>query len=87
MEEKKILITGATGYLGGRIFEELGKNYELILSSRKKKLPNDYKLNYKFVFLNLFDNDIKEILKDIDIIIHLASLNSKECQENILNAY
>jgi UDP-glucose 4-epimerase len=87
MEEKKILITGATGYLGGRIFEELGKNYELILSSRKKKLPNDYKLNYKFVFLNLFDNDIKEILKDVDIIIHLASLNSKECQENILNAY
>lgn len=87
MEEKKILITGATGYLGGRIFEELGKNYELILSSRKKKLPNDYKLNYKFVFLNLFDNDIKEILKDVDIIIHLASLNSKECQENLLNAY
>lgn len=87
MVDTKILITGATGYLGGRIYQQLNNEFQIILSSRKKKLPIEYNLNTKVTFLNLIDSDIKEILKDVDVIIHLASMNARECQENILDAY
>ncbi|MCG9875803.1 MAG: SDR family oxidoreductase [Leptospiraceae bacterium] len=87
MVDTKILITGATGYLGGRIYQQLNNEFQIILSSRKKKLPIEYNLNTKVTFFNLQDSDIKEILKDVDVIIHLASMNARECQENILDAY
>lgn len=87
MFNQKILITGATGYLGGRIYQHLSDKFQIILSSRKKKLPYEYNLNTNSTLLNLVDKDLKELLFDVDVIIHLASLNAKECQKNILNAY
>ena len=43
----RILITGASGLLGGRIFEYLKKNkMEIIIASRTKKKLKNYKFKY-----------------------------------------
>ena len=63
----RILITGASGLLGGRIFEYLKKNkMEIIIASRtKKKLKN-----YKFKKINWNSNqNLEKLCSKIDVIL------------------
>ena len=81
----KILITGASGYLGGRIssfFSTMSK-YEIILASRRAvKIPNNFK-NIKVIQINWKDEEsILNACTNIDVIIHTAGMNAQDCYIN-----
>ncbi len=64
VQNKTVLVTGSEGFIGTNLCPVLkDKGYEF--------LPWDKKLD-----LDIFDNGIEEIIKDIDIVIHLAALTS-----------
>jgi nucleoside-diphosphate-sugar epimerase len=69
----KLLITGATGFIGNFLVKELlDKNFNVsaVLRSKNKNLPN----NVKQFVVGDFDNntDFSSCLKNIDCVIHLA---------------
>ena len=71
--EKKVLVTGATGFIGRHLIKELMEKYEVVGVCRK--IPGINSDNIEFVvhdFMNpLSDTDFP---KDIDIILHLAAV-------------
>lgn len=77
----KILLTGATGFLGKYVIEELEENnYEIIAFARNekigKKLEEKYKNTkfYKGDFTNL--EDLEKINENIDMLIHAGALST-----------
>lgn len=88
--KKRLFITGASGYLGGRIinyFEKIN-DYELTLATSSNLKNLSYLSNrHKIVNLNLFNKfELLELLKNSYAILHLASLNEIECAKSINNA-
>ena len=85
----KILITGAFGYLGGRIssFFSSISEYEIILAStRAVKIPSPSK-NIKVVQINWKDEEsISNACTNIDVIIHTAGMNAQDCNINPVEA-
>ena len=85
----KILITGAFGYLGGRIssFFSSISEYEIILAStRAMKIPSTSK-NIKVVQINWKDEEsISNACTNIDVIIHTAGMNAQDCNINPVEA-
>lgn len=84
---KTILLTGATGYLGGYLSESfLNKDYKIIALALNKK--EHYKFqNHKNVKLYYLDEiSIEDIFKNenIDIIIHTATLYGRN-NESIIS--
>ena len=84
---KMILLTGGTGLLGGRLIESLEKkNIDfLTVTSNKKIVSNTASPNNKISFLDLslpFENQDISYLREVNQIIHLASLNYKQSNEN-----
>lgn len=76
--KRKILITGANGYIGGTIFNELKQyNYELFLGSRNKLINGQWR---KFNILE--PETFNEALNDIDTVIHLVSMSHQDCEKN-----
>ena len=78
----RILITGASGYLGGRIssfFSSMSK-YEIILATRRAvKIPKNFK-NIKVIQINWKDEkSLFNACTNIDVIIHTAGMNAQEC--------
>lgn len=76
----KVLLTGANGMIGRRIYDILAKNYEVI---RIDKSNADYCVNiYQY-------NELKEMIKierNFDIIVHCAaSISFSEFDQNIIN--
>ena len=87
-----ILITGSSGYLGGRIVEELsseGKELILLRSDKPNKSPG-FSEEFDSIELDL-NSDISNINKifpdSVDTVIHLASLNQASCEKNKKLAY
>ena len=77
---KNILITGGIGYVGGRLTKKLSKNFNVLVSSRKKIRKEILKLHgikNSILHKNLLSK--KYFPNNIDIIIHLAGLNELEC--------
>jgi len=78
----RILITGAFGYLGGRIssFYSSIPEYEITLaSSRVVKIPNPSR-NLKVIRINWNDKQsIHNACKNIDVIIHTLGMNAQDC--------
>ena len=77
----KILITGGSGYLAGRLAHYLKKtcNYQIILGSRKH--TNYNMLNSEFQIMQTIWNSeekLKFICEGIDTIIHLAGINASD---------
>ena len=78
--KKTILITGALGYLGGRIALRLNseKNFSVRLSARHR--PNNYPKWCKGLRIVEFDFEQSKcpenLCKDVDVVIHLAALNA-----------
>lgn len=87
LHKKNILITGATGYLAGRIFQSLEKFnlYHFIFGCRDVLRASSIDF---FAGQELRTFDIAEsstfvsALKGIDIVIHLASMNAQDSQQN-----
>ena len=77
----KILITGGTGFLAGRLayyLKDTG-NYQVILGSRM--CVNNNKLNSKFQIVQTIWNseaELQLVCKGIDTIIHLAGVNASD---------
>ena len=75
-----ILITGGTGFVGGRIARRLGLTNNVIVSSRKVPEPAlleahgvaGYVLHHSLLLKDSFP-------RGIDVVIHLAALNEWDC--------
>ncbi|MEI8120600.1 MAG: SDR family oxidoreductase [bacterium] len=78
-----ILITGAMGYLGGRIAQYLAEHSDddLRLASRRPRAVRPVWLSRgNFVSLNLEDRaSCEAACQGVDVVIHLAALNEMEC--------
>ncbi len=76
----KILVTGATGFLGKRIAQGLleDKSYEVFGTGRNEKNLKELETLGVKTFKGDLDNSefVAEIGKDIDIIVHSAALSS-----------
>ena len=72
---KKILLTGATGFIGSNILNELSKEFKITILIRKKKIINN-KIN-KIYFNNLKQLDKLLKKKKFDIIINCVTLYKK----------
>ena len=79
-----ILVTGGTGFIGSHFCEFILSNTEnnvtvldrLDNTATLERLPKEYKTRLKFVWWDLkaeFNNSIKNQLKDIDIVVHMAA--------------
>jgi UDP-glucose 4-epimerase len=91
IENKKILITGGTGSLGHQIVKILAKfnpSQIIIISRDENKHFNMQNFYSQFHFLKFELGDIrdysrmKEIIKDVDIIIHAAALKHVHYSES-----
>lgn len=71
----KILITGGTGYLAGRLAEALShqRNFEIIVASRNSaKNPIDWNSA----------TSLNKICNNIDVVVHLAGMNAQDCSSD-----
>jgi len=74
----KILITGATGFIGNNVVEKLLKNkdHEIIANSRNQDKAKTFKWFNKVKYINCDLNDNKEnyftFFENPDLLIHLA---------------
>lgn len=74
---KKVLITGATGFLGKYLIEELLNNkYEVIAQGRKENVLNNIKENYNVEILKCTLDEICNIKLKVDYVIHAAALST-----------
>lgn len=83
IKKNSILITGASGFIGGHLIKALPKNNNLILTYNKNKIKNNK--NYKVIKLDLNKKNyikIKE-LKNVKTLIHLAWDNLNDFQSKI----
>ena len=83
MSYNNILITGGLGYVGGRIaqyLKEVEPATRIFLTTRNCNLDlPEWTDNFVVCQMNLDESDtIKSCLGDIDVIIHLASVNEIE---------
>ncbi len=73
--KKTILITGANGYIGKNLCEQLPQNYNLLTPSRKEfDLLNQRQVN------NFFDSH------SVDTVIHCALVGGSRREENTSGA-
>ena len=81
--KKSILIVGGLGYVGSWLAKYLSKQgqFNIILSSREIEQLPDELLDCSIVKIDNTTSEerLVEILKNIDIVIHLAALNENEC--------
>jgi len=77
----KILVIGGKGYIGTSLVEELKKEHEIKVGTRKKEQENDIQINL------LEKESLGEKIKDYDLIINLASvvrtIRKRKYEENI----
>jgi len=78
---KKILVTGATGFLGSRLIEKMANNMEwkIIATGRKlKTLSTIEASNIEYILGDLGDTQfLKSIMEEIDIVVHAAALSAQ----------
>jgi UDP-glucose 4-epimerase len=82
---KNILITGAFGYVGGRVSKFLAETqkYQLFLTSRKNRALPNWATNSHLVSYSLENNhNIIKSLPQIDTIVHFASINELICAKS-----
>ncbi|MDA9981081.1 SDR family oxidoreductase [Pelagibacterales bacterium] len=84
----RILITGGSGYLGGRIAKYLAYNkYDVTLVSRKGNLTNNVVDNVKKLCIDWNSSEgVQKICNEIDVIIHCAGMSAMESKKNPLLA-
>lgn len=87
----KILITGASGFIGSFLFQEFTKmNYQTYGLVRKKPSLNFLKKNKdKIIISDLVDFETlnKKLPLEIDVIIHAGAYNDQDTNNDIKNSY
>ena len=73
MTIKKILITGAAGYLAGFIIERLQSKYELTLTDRIEPKPDFKDLPFMQADITSYE-EIKKVCEGHDAVVHLVAL-------------
>jgi len=79
IEGSRVLITGGAGFIGSYVSEMLSDICDVLildnLSSGKKEFVRSLikQQKVKFVKADIVNDSIKQFLKDIDVVIHLAS--------------
>lgn len=82
-----VLITGGTGYVGGRLCEYLSRFNEckVYVATRNKNFYKNSKIKYVEVDWNN-NSSIQNACYKMDTIIHLAGMNSKDSSSDLNNA-
>ena len=77
-----ILITGSNGYIGGRLVKYLSsfEINKLFLSSRRNIYLDNKNIRSRQIDWNN-TNDILNSCRNIDVVIHLAGMNSQYCRK------
>ena len=72
---KKILITGATGFIGRNLIEYYANTFDYeIIGTYNSKEPKFFRHNITYVKADLRDpKAVKAVMKDIDIVMHFAA--------------
>lgn len=74
---KKVLVTGATGFLGKYLVEELINNgYKVVAQGRKENVLNGLKEQYKVDIVKCSLDSIQDIDVNVDYVIHAAALST-----------
>lgn len=90
LNNKKILVTGGSGSLGHKLVERLCAEYrpdKLIIFSRDEYKQSLMQRQYDFDCLRYFIGDvrdlrrIKQVCKDVDVVIHAAALKQIPAME------
>lgn len=80
----KILITGGFGYVGGRLARHLATSgHEIFIGSRTLQSKPSWLDRGSLIVMD-WDNDesLQNACNNIDVIVHAAGMNAKECSEN-----
>ena len=76
---KRVLVTGAYGFLGKYVIRELVRNdYEVVAFGRNEEKMNKLKSDSVDIFIGDFCNkiDAKNATKDVDYVIHCGALST-----------
>ncbi len=80
----RILITGGFGYLGGRLARHLASSgHEILLGSRTIHPKPSWLKKGSVKVMDWVDyTSLLDVCKNVDVVIHAAGMNAKECVEN-----
>lgn len=80
----KILITGGFGYVGGRLARHLASSgHEVFIGSRTFQPKPSWLVKGSIIVMDWGDErNLLDACKNIDVIVHAAGMNAKECLEN-----
>lgn len=80
----KVLIAGGFGYVGGRLARHLASSgHEIFIGSRTFQPKPDWLDKGSIIVMDWGDDrSLLNACKNIDVIIHAAGMNAKECSEN-----
>ena len=79
---KRVLITGGYGYLGGRIAESLvqAAGWKIRVGSRVKQLLPDVFQGCETVVMDVLDQQSSSVaMCDVKAVVHLAGMNENDC--------
>jgi len=86
VQMKKILVTGATGQIGGDLITELSRIYgkDNIIASARRSNPENLECNYYYSIDCRDSESFYKIAKDhsVDTILHLAAILSAKGEED-----
>jgi len=97
MKKNRILVTGASGFVGKFLIKKLLRNENntivalynnSIVADLNSDLNSDFNSQISWVKVDLFSDNVSDILLDIDIVYHLAgysSMGSTTKELNLLN--
>jgi UDP-glucose 4-epimerase len=85
----KLIITGGTGYIGGRLVNYLESEIGLQVNvgTRRLQYENVPESNAKFVYTDYSSiEELKRVCVGIDVVIHVAGMNANDCIVDPLSA-
>lgn len=81
IKQRKVLITGGFGYIGGRAAQHLIEmGHKVFIGSRSESNPPDWCPQAKVIQLRWTDSEsILNACRNIDVVIHAAGMNASDC--------